>query len=63
MGILLGGHAFDVPAARLVSSLWLCIATGIALAVSEAGLGLLWFHQVRGLMTMGKVLLICVVPF
>jgi len=62
MGILLGGHAFDVPAERLVSSLWLCIATGVALSISEAGLHLLWFHQLRGLMTLTKLLLMCLVP-
>jgi len=63
MGILLGGHAFDVPAPQLLSSLWLTIVTGAALGVSEAGWHLLWFHQVRGLMTMGKLVLVCAVPF
>ena len=62
MGILLGGHAFDVSAERLVSSLWLCIATGVALSISEAGPRLLWFHQLRGLMTLTKLLLMCTVP-
>jgi len=63
MGVLLGGHAFDVPRERLLLSLWLTIGTGAGLGVLEAGPGLVWFHQGRGLMTLGKLLLIGAVPF
>jgi hypothetical protein len=64
MGVLLGGHAFDVDPDRLLVILWLTIVTGGALAVVEiAGPRLLWFHQGRGLMTMAKLVLLCVVPF
>ena len=62
MGVLLGGHAFDVTAERLEVTLWLTIGTGIALAAVEAGPRLLWFHQARGVLTMVKVALICAVP-
>ncbi len=62
MGVLLGGHAFDVTPERLKVSLWLTIGTGLALALVEAGPRLLWFHQARGVMTMAKVALICAVP-
>jgi hypothetical protein len=62
MGILLGGHAFDITPERLKVSLWLTIGTGVALAAIEAGPRLLWFHQGRGLMTMAKLALICAVP-
>jgi hypothetical protein len=62
MGVLLGGHAFDVPAAQLMVALWVTIGTGVALIAVEAGLRLLWFHQGRGLMTMTKLVLICIVP-
>jgi len=62
MGVLLGGHAFDVPPERLLLSLWLTIGTGAALAAIEAGPSLLWFHQGRGLMTLAKLLLLCAVP-
>ena len=61
-GILLGGHAFDVPAERLLVGLWACILSGLGLTLSEAGWSLLWFHQLRGLMTLGKLLLIGAVP-
>jgi hypothetical protein len=63
MGVLLGGHAFDVARDRLLLSLWLCIATGAALGILESGLSLVWFHQGRGLMTLAKLILLCAVPF
>jgi len=62
-GILVGGHAFDLPPDRLLPSLWLTIATGVALGALEAGPRLLWFHQVRGLMTLAKLGLLSAVPF
>ena len=62
MGILLGGHAFDVAPERLYMILWLTIGTGLLLATVEAGPRLLWFHQGRGLMTMAKLVLLCAVP-
>ena len=65
MGVLLGGHAF-VPAEereRLLLSLWLTIATGAGLGLLETGGRLIWFHQVRGLMTLSKLGLLCTVPF
>jgi hypothetical protein len=63
MGVLLGGHAFDLPRERLLLSLWLTIGTGVALALLEAGPSLLWLHQGRGLMTLAKLGLLCAVPF
>lgn len=63
MGVLLGGHAFDVPREQLMLSLWLTIGTGLALAAVEIGPRLLWFHQGRGLMTLTKLALLCAVPF
>jgi hypothetical protein len=62
MGVLVGGHAFDVAPERLRVVLWLTIGTGVALAALEAGPRLLWFHQGSGLMTMAKVALLCAVP-
>lgn len=63
MGILLGGHAFDVPAPRLLPALWCTLGTGALLAAIEAGPRLLWFHQGRGLMTLGKLVLVALVPW
>jgi len=58
MGILLGGHAFDVAASRLITALWWTVGTGLALGLLEAGLRLDWFHQGRGLMTLAKLILV-----
>jgi hypothetical protein len=63
MGILLGGHAFDVPSWRLVVALWSTVGTGVALGVVETGGHLLWFHQGRGLMTLAKLVLVAAVPW
>ena len=62
MGILVGGHAFDVTPERLKVSFWLTIGTGAALAAIEAGPRLSWLHQGSGLMTMAKLALLCAVP-
>ena len=58
----MGGYGFDVEPARLTLSWWLTIGTGVALAVVETGLRLLWFHQVRGLMMLVKLSLVLAVP-
>ncbi len=57
----MGGHAFDVSPARLLIALWLTIGTGTALILVEAGPRLLWFHQGRGLLTLAKLGLLCLV--
>jgi hypothetical protein len=62
MGVLLGGHAFQLPPERLHLSLWLTLGTGAALAALETGGKLLWFHQGRGLMTLLKLALLGTVP-
>ncbi len=62
MGVLLGGHAFNVDRSRLLPALWLTIGTGVVLGALEAGPRLLWFHQGRGLATLAKLGLLCVVP-
>jgi hypothetical protein len=61
MGVLLGGHAFDVAPERLKVNLWLTIGTGLALAAIESGLRPLWLHQGRGVLTLVKLALLCAV--
>src|SRR5262245_2985314 len=62
-GILLGGHFFDVPEARLRTFLYLSIATGLGLVGLEAYPSLRWFYQGRGVMVISKLALLCAVPF
>lgn len=63
MGVLLGGHAFDVSKCQLLPWLLGCAVTGAALMALESGGRLLWLHQGRGLMTLAKLLLVALVPF
>ena len=62
MGILLGGHAFDVEPARLLAVLWVTIGTGVVLIALESQGKPLWLHQGRGIMVLVKLALICTVP-
>jgi hypothetical protein len=62
MGVLLGGMFFDIDRSRLGSSFLACVVTGMLLGALEAGPRLTWFHQGRGLATIGKLLLFLVVP-
>jgi hypothetical protein len=62
MGILLGGHAFDVVPERLMVTLWVTIGTGVVLIALESQGRPLWLHQGRGLLVMAKLVLICAVP-
>jgi len=62
MGVLLGGHAFDVTPERLKVSLWMTVGTGVVLAAMEAGPRLLWFHRGSGVMTLAKLALLCAIP-
>ena len=63
-GVLVGGHAFDVPAARLYPALWATIITGAILVGLEAfSLAWRWAWQGRGLMVVAKLALLLVIPF
>jgi hypothetical protein len=62
MGVLLGGMFFDIDRSRLGPSFLACVVTGLLLVAVEAGPRLTWFHQGRGLATIGKLLLFLVVP-
>jgi len=63
MGVLLGGHAFNVPAGSLEPILWLTVGTGVVLAVLESRFRLTWIHEARGALILVKLALICAVPF
>ena len=57
-GILLGGHVLDVPRERLVVWLLLTIASGVCLTAIEAYPHGRWFHEVRGILVWGKLILL-----
>ncbi len=64
ISVLVGGHAFDVSAARLYPILWLAIVTGAVLIFFEAfSVRLRWLVEGRGLMVVAKLLLLLLIPF
>lgn len=62
MGILLGGHVFGVDAPRLLPWLWLTIGTGGTFAALEMYGSCTWLFQVRGVLFLAKIALLCLVP-
>ncbi len=64
ISVLTGGHAFNASRDELYPVLWVTIATGAVLIVLEAfSVRLRWFVQGRGLMVVGKLALLAVMPF
>ncbi len=62
-GVLVGGHVFDVDRERLVLWLNLTIISGVGLMALEANRRWRWFHEGRGVLTILKLLLICLIPW
>jgi len=63
MGVLLGGHMFDVPAGRLWPYLWTVVASGSVLIALEVCADGHWLHQGCALAIYAKLAILCVVPF
>ncbi len=61
-GILFGGHVFEVESSRLLVWLWLTVATGAAFVALELYGSFVWLQELRGWLTLLKVLLLCLVP-
>ncbi len=57
-GVLLGGHAFDVPAHRLIPLLYLTIASGAGLVLLELRASCRWIYLGKGVMVGLKVALL-----
>jgi hypothetical protein len=63
MGVLLGGHVFDVSKPALLPWLQATIVTGLILAFIEAFPQPRWFYQGRGVLVFLKLALMCVIPW
>ena len=63
VGVLLGGHVFDIPADRLTAALVVAVASGVALMAIEIYPSAHWAHQVCALAVYVKVALLCAIPF
>lgn len=61
VGILLGGHAFEVPSAHLLPWLSLSIISGAGLIGLELYSSCKWLYQGKGVLVMLKLLLIAAV--
>jgi hypothetical protein len=62
--VLVGGHAFDVPAHRLHGALVFAIVTGALLILLEGfSVRLRWLVQGRGLTVLAKLALLLAIPF
>ena len=57
-GILLGGHAFDVPAHRLILFLYLTIASGAGMILLELYSSCRWIYLGKGVTVILKVALV-----
>ncbi|MAE63976.1 MAG: hypothetical protein CMJ18_06850 [Phycisphaeraceae bacterium] len=61
-GALLGGHVFDVDETSLRTVLFLSILTGVGLTALEAYPTFRWLVELRGVMVLVKLGLLCAVP-
>ena len=62
-GILLGGHVFGIEGDRLLTALYLTIASGIGLMALEVYvIGLYWLFLGKGVMVLLKLAILLAVP-
>lgn len=62
MAILVGGHFFQVPPERLHGPLAWTVLSGLALMLLELYGSVDWLFQIRGLLTILKLVLVGLVP-
>jgi hypothetical protein len=63
ISVLVGGHVFAAPVARLEPWLWVAIASGAALIAIEVYPTFDWLAQGSGLFVLAKLALLAIVPF
>lgn len=61
IGILVGGHVFAAPEARLLPFLYLSIVSGAGLIGIELYSSCKWFYQGKGILVLLKLLLVAAV--
>ena len=62
-GALFGGHVFDTAEGRLLPWLYATIVTGGCLILVEGYPHLYWCYQIRGLLVLAELLLLCLIPW
>jgi hypothetical protein len=63
ISVLVGGHAFSAPVSALRPLLYVAIATGAGMILLEAGPSLHFVFEGWGLLLLGKLVLLCCIPF
>lgn len=61
--LLVGGHAWGVSAERLLSALWLTVASGLGLVALELAQTARWLLEARGLLVALKIALLLAIPW
>jgi hypothetical protein len=62
LGILLGGHAFDVEASRLLPFLLATVASGAGLVALELASTCAWLRVAKGVAVLAKLGLLLAIP-
>jgi hypothetical protein len=62
MAVLVGGHFFAMPPERLVGPLLWTVDSGITIMLLEMYGSMHWLLEVRGLLTVVKLVLVLLVP-
>jgi hypothetical protein len=60
---LFGGHVFGIAAELLVPWLYASVLTGTLLAIMEWIQDRRWFIQARGILSLSKILILCLIPW
>jgi hypothetical protein len=63
VALLVGGVAWNVDPGRLAPALWLTLASGAALLGLEVATGGAWLLEARGLLVMGELGLLLLLPW
>ena len=61
--VILGGHVLGVERDRILVWLYLTLLTGVCLSLIEAYPSWVWFWQGRGVCVLGKLVLLCLIPW
>ena len=62
MAVLVGGHFYDAPRQALLWPLALSVGTGFLFMLLELHGSFDWLFQVRGLITIAKIVLVLLIP-
>jgi len=62
-GMVAGGHFFGIAPEKILSWSWAAVLTGAALMVLEAYPGWRYVCEGRGAMVVGKLALLCLIPW